>query len=243
MSEQINYGEMPPEPEDEEMDKVEAQEEKAAFDFEKGYGELHSKFGEQSNEIGTLRQQTQALQEQLAAAQQAQQQAPQEPATDYQKMLSEIAQKFDNGDITYEQSLLESNRITREMTLSESDQKMASLLEQVRGETQQLLTDKEADAVVKSFINENSDFLELQESGKLQEMVDADPLLDDLAAYYKLQATEAFEKGKMEAARIASGSQKAAGVLADAGASMQAQQPKLTKEGDLKASMLAALNG
>ena len=243
--ERLPYNAQPPEPEEDKAVVEEAKE--SGMDFEKSYNELHSKYGEQSNQIGELRQQVKNMESKSAesdrlASEREAKAKDQPPATDYEKMLRDIAQKYDDGDMTYEQSLLESNRITREQTLQEGALEKESLLEQARNEAQELLSNKETEFVVDKFYDDNPDFEEMQDSGKLQEVMAKNPVLDELAAFYMLKAESAFEQGKEEAARVASGSEKAAKVLADDGASMQQQQSKPVRgEAALKASMLASL--
>jgi len=244
---QVPHGSMPPEDPDKEESQEEEKEVKPTMDYEKSYGELQSKFGEQSNEIGALRQQAKDLQSQIAETEKVATEREEAarntaPPTDYEQMIRDVAKKYDDGDISYEDSLLESNRITREMSLAEAESDKTAMLEQARSEVQQMLSDKDAEVVVNDFYKENPEFAKLQESGRLKDMAAADPLLDDLAAFYKLKSEENFEAGKAEAARLASGSEKAAKVLADSGASMQAQA-RPVGEAAIKASMRAALKG
>lgn len=172
------------------------------------------------------------------------------PPTDYEKMLSDIAKKFDDGDITPEQALIESNKITREWSKAEAEVEKQSLLQQARQEVQALLSEKDAQQIVSKFHEANPDFKAMQEAGQLEQLKAEDPLLDDLAAYWKAQALKGqemasakFEEGKREALRVAAGSEKAGKVLSDPGKSMQTtQKPRgPIGEQDIKASMLSAL--
>jgi hypothetical protein len=259
----IPYGASPPEPKEEVMDKAEDVQEKEVavekpkMDYEKSYKELHSKFGETSNVVGELRKQNESLAAKMAeiekqAAEREKAALKAEPPTDYEQMLADIADKYDSGEITFKQSQIETNRITREMTKAEAAAEKEAILEAARSETQKILAAKDQElaakdqeVIVKKFHEQNPEFSQFESSGELQKAMEADPLLDDLAAYYKLKAEKAFELGKAEQARIASGSSSASKVLADQGTSMQTDR-KTTKpkgEAGLKQSMLSALAG
>lgn len=269
MEETIPYGAMPPEPEEQEADKDDATElettqeeqqpadekQQPEMDYQKSYLELQKKFGEHSNVVGELRKQNQTLAQQMeelkrAAAQREEAARNAQPPTDYEKMLAEIAKKFDDGEITPEQALIESNKITRQWSKAEAEAEKQALLQQARQEVQSLLSEKDAQQVVGKFHESNPDFKAMQEAGQLDQLKAEDPLLDDLSAYWKAQALKAqelatakFEEGKKEALRVAAGSERAGKVLSDPGKSMQTkQQPKgPLKEADIKASMLATL--
>ena len=263
--EKIPYGAAPPEPEYAEPEVQDtapvteeapaATEEPPKVDYEKRYQELQKKFGEHSNVVGEVKKQNQSLMQEMAALK-AQAQAREEkarnapPPTDYEKMLSDIAKRADNGDMSLEEALLASNKITREWTKAEAEAEKAQLLEQARSEVQGILASKDEDAVVKDFHAKNPEFATFQQEGRLDQLKAEDPLLDDLSAFWKAQALTAkeqaaaeFERGKQEALRVASGSKPAGKVLADPGTSMQNQQ-KPTRplgEAELKASMLAKI--
>lgn len=263
------YGSMPPESQgyEEATDKEESTqeqiqeqaqpqaEEKPEMDYQKSYQELQKKFGEHSNVVGELRKQNQALMQEVqsikeAASKREEAARNMPPPTDYEKMLAEIAKKFDDGELTPEQALIESNKITREWSKAEAEQEKQALLQQARQEVQTLLSEKDAQQVVTKFHEANPEFKAMQESGQLEQIKAEDPLLDDLAAYWKAQALKGqelaaakFEEGKKEALRVAAGSEKAGKVLSDPGKSMQTQpkQRGPLNESALKASMLAAL--
>ena len=268
MEETVPYGSMPPEyPEAEEApDKAEipeetteqappAEEEKPKMDYEKSYQELQKKFGEHSNVVGELRKQNQALMQEMEgikqmAAQREEAARNLPPPTDYEKMLSDIAQQAEDGEISLQEALLASNKITREWSKAEAEQEKASLIEQARGEVQSLLSEKDAQRVIDKFHEANPDFTAMRDSGTFDQLKAEDPLLDDLSAFWKAKAMEAakaadlkFEEGKKEALRVAAGSEKAGKVLSDPGKSMQTQQKPRgpLRENDIKASMLAAL--
>lgn len=259
----IPYGASPPEPqvedkvEDVQVEEVvqEQEPEKPAMDYERSYKELQSKFGEHSNVVGELRKQNETLAQQVAeiqaqAAEREKAALNAEPPTDYEKMLAEVGEKVDNGELSISEGLLETNRITRERTIAEAEQEKASLLEQAKSEVQQILSekdqqlaDKEHQVVIDKFYESNPDFITLQESGEIQKAMAEDPLLDDLSAYWKMKADSAFEAGKAEQAKIAAGSERASQVIADQGSSMQTDKKPVKPSGEagLKQSMLAAL--
>lgn len=254
------YGEPPPE-----MDTVEVPEEavepeakteaKPDADFQKRYEELSKKFGEHSNVVGELRKQNQAMAQQMAEiqAQSAEREKAARnmtPPTDYEKMLTDIADKLENGEISDRDALVQSNKITREWTKAEAAQEKEQLLNQARSEVQSILSQKDSDQVVSKFHEKNPDFQELQSQGAFDQLKAEDPLLDDLSAFWKYKATAAanektaaFEAGKQDALRIKGGSEKAGKVLADPGTSMQNPQKsnKPLTEAEIKASMRASL--
>jgi len=257
-AEKIPYGAMVPEKETpelppEEENQPEQPEErlyagkyKTVEDLEKGYKE----FGKTANEVGELRKQNQTLAQQMeelkktaSAREEKARDLP--PPTDYEKMLRDVAKKYDEGEITYEQSLLETNKLTREWTKAEAEQEKAALLEQARSEVLGILSQKDTEVAVNQWHDKNPDFRALQESGELERLKAEDPVLDDLSAYYKMQAAKAREEGKAEAMRLAAGSQKAGKVIADPGTSMQQprQSNKPMSENEIKSSMLAQLKG
>lgn len=267
MEEVIPYGAMPPEaqPEvDEQMDKEVAQQETAQeqpaekqpeIDYQKSYQELQKKFGEHSNVVGELRKQNQSLAQQMEELRQSASKREEAarnlpPPTDYEKMLSDIHGKLMDGEMSPEDALIESNKLTREWSKAEAQKEKESLLQQTRQEVQTILSEKDAQQVVGKFHESNPDFKAMQEAGQLEQLKAEDPLLDDLAAYWKAQALKGkeladakFEEGKREALRVAAGSEKAGKVLSDPGKSMQTppKQRGPLGESDIKSSMLAAL--
>jgi len=259
---QIPYGaEIPTPPEedvapDKEVDVPAKQEPQQEPDWKKNYDELRSTFNKRDGEMKTLREESKALRDELASMREQSKKAVeqarnQDPPTDYEKMLRDVAAKYENGDISYEQSLLESNRITREMTKAENEAEKRAILEQTNQAWQQELSRRDGQAVANKFYQDNPDFQSLDETGELDKVMSENPLMDKLSAYYKLQADKAkdfaaqeFERGKQESARIAQGSAPAAKVLQDPGTSMQQQrQPKPTGEAAIKESMAKALAG
>ena len=269
MEETVPYGSMPPEyPEVEEQDTAEApadvtppaeeqQPGESKADYETRYKELQRKFGEHSNIVGELRKQNQMLmqevegiKQQSAKREEAARNMP--PPTDYEKMLSDIAAKAEEGEISLQEALIQSNKITREWSKAEAEREKQSIIEQARGEVQSLLSEKDAQRVVDKFHESNPDFTAMRDSGEFDRLKAEDPLLDDLSAFWKAKALAAeqaaalkFEEGKKDALRVAAGSEKAGKVLADPGKSMQTQQKPRGPAGerDIKASMLAALKG
>lgn len=258
MSDTIPYGQMPPSP-DVEMDKEEPEvmepvvEAKAEPDYKKSYEELHKKFGEHSNVVGELRKQNQTLAQQMAELQKESKTREEQarnlpPPTDYEQILNDIALKLENGELSEREALVQSNKITREWTKAEAAQEKEALLGQARSEIQTILAEKDNEQIVNKFHEQNPDFQTLKEQGAFQPLMAEDPLLDDLSAYWKLQAqtaaqekAAAFEAGKQEALRIKGGSENAGKVIADPGTSMQNQQKsnKPMSEQEIKASMLS----
>ena len=257
------YGAEPPETEyvetvEDKVDAPEANEPPAETqepDYKKSYEELHKKFGEHSNIVGELRKQNQQLMQEVSAIKESATKREEKardlpPPTDYEKQLREIAKRAEDGDLTLEQALLESNKITYERTRAEAEAEKQQLMEAARNEVQSVLQAKDSESVVNDFHKANPEFETFRQEGRLDQLKAEDPLLDDLSAYWKAQAlTEKesaaaeFERGKQEALRIKGGSEKAGKVIADAGTSMQNQSKpnRPPTESELKASMLAKL--
>jgi len=260
MSDTTPYGSIPPESDKEEEivaeqpvvePEVKAEPEP---DYKKSYEELHKKFGEHSNVVGELRKQNQTLAQQMAELQQQAKASVKEarnepPPTDYEKMLSDIAEKLETGELSEREALVQSNKITREWTKAEAAQEKEQLLTQARSEVQNILAAKDSEKVVEKFHEQNPDFKELMAQGALEPLKAEDPLLDDLAAFWKYRANvaaqekaAAFEQGKLEALRIKSGSEKAGKVISDPGTSMQQQKPSKATDAELRAVMLSHFN-
>lgn len=250
MSDQIPVGAMPPEPQEAVVEpQVEDKaNEQSGVDYEKSYKELQSKFGEHSNLVGSLKQENKTMMEKLAnlekqAAAREESARNEEPPTDYEKMLREVSRKYDDGDMTFEQAMLESNSITRQQAQAEMQGQMKGLLDQTTNAFQTELQNRDSNAVVQKFHEANPDFQQLQQSGDLQRIMDQEPMHDEFSAYWAHKATIARQEALDEAARVKAGSENASKVLADPGSSMQHQRKsgRPLSESEMKASMAASL--
>lgn len=216
-------------------------------DFEKGHAALNEQYGKQSGEIGELRKQNQQLtetllQNKLDAKVEVDEAAKAEPPTDYEQMLKDVADGYEKGDLSFEQALQKSNSITADMVQAQSQTQIQDVLSQAKSQFQETLTDRDNQEAVNVFHKDNPDFAEMQQSGAFDEVIAANPMFDDLTAYYFLNAQRAKEEGMAEQARIASGSDPVKKVLGKPGTSIQAaNNNKPMGKAEMRESMLAAV--
>lgn len=204
----------------------------------KAYTSLEKKLGSQGSEVGELRKQNQLLMRQMEQAldkQKATETQQQAPKTDYEALMADIKTKVDSGDLSIEEALFQSNQITAQMAeeraLSKAEQFMSQQLQQ-----------RDAQSIQKDFLKENPDFLELQQSGALEQVKASNPLHDDLSAYYALQAQQAYERGKMEQAALKEGAARTDKVLTKPGSTIRQENKKRpSNPSEMKKAMLAAL--
>ena len=206
------------------------------------YGELHSKFGEQGNEVGDLRAANRVLTEQIESAQRAAkaEEGAEKPATDYEAQLTAIYKQVNDGDISVEEAMQQSNALTAQAATAQA-------VEQSTARFEETLQDRDAEAIQKQFLKDNPDFAKLRASGALEPIKQGPggEMHDDFSAYHALKATEAFDEGKKEAAKLAAGDDGTKTVLTKPGESIQqTNKPKgPLSEPDLEASMLGAALG
>jgi hypothetical protein len=227
-NEKIPVGSLPPEPAVvPEMDKA---NDTPSVDYEKNFTELHKKFGEQSNEVGSLRKQNEALMEKLSAIEQnvakkEEVAREQEPPTNYEQQLRELASKYDDGEITAEDLMIESNRLTKAQTMAEAEERYGNLLEKANQQFNETLSARDQEKIVEQFNEQNPEFSAWKESGELDAVIQSNPLHDELSAYYALKAQKAQEA--LEAGRLKEGSEPAKKVLNKPGSTIQqANKPK-----------------
>ena len=206
------------------------------------YQNLEGKLGEQGTEVGDLRAANRVLTEQIESAQRAAktEEGPEKPATDYEAQLTAIYKQVNDGDISVEEAMQKSNALTAETATAQA-------VEQSTVRFEETLQDRDAEAIQKQFLKDNPDFAELRDSGALKVIREGPggEMHDDFSAYHALKATQAFDKGKLEAAKLAAGDDTTKTVLTKPGESIQqTNKPKgPLSEPDLEASMLgAALN-
>ncbi|MCP4493242.1 MAG: hypothetical protein GY820_38960 [Gammaproteobacteria bacterium] len=247
----IPAGDIPPEtPDKGEVvePKVYAGTFKSADELEKGYGELKGKLDTQGGELGTLRGENKQLQDQMATMTQEAQGREEAarnatPPTDYEQELREVKKQFDSGDIDEDEYVLQTNTITANRVSAESDAKIDAMKQDLIGQFQNTLADRDTQVVVDKFHKDNPDFATLQADGTLARLQQDNPMLDEVSAYYSHQAQTAFDKGKADQERIERGSDNAGKVLSEPGSAMQTPGSKPTTEAELKASMLKAATG
>lgn len=255
----IPVGSIPPEPSKEpdteptpKEKKLYAGKYKTPEDLEKAYTEQAGKFGEHTNLVGELRKTNQAMEERLSAMEQSAKEREdaarkQEPPTNYEQELRDLATAYDKGDLSVEDFMLQSNALTRQQTIAEADAKYGNILEKAGEQFNQTLQERDQNQVVSKFHDDNPEFQQWIDSGEIDQVMSANPLHDQVSAFFELKAQRAFEEGKAEAARMEAGSKPAEQVLNKPGTSIQAKNdkpPGSYSKGELHDSMLkAALGG
>ena len=211
-------GAMPPEPRPE-SEVVEPEAEpilgkfKTTEDLATAYTELEKKIGEQGNELGSVKQMNTMLMDQ-AQAREAQGQTPATEAEkddfDFETQLSELSQAVENGDISYDQGLVQAANLAAENATRNAVSKYEEMSAQDRLQTSQ-----------QQFLDDNPDFTELQRTGQLEAVKNTLPgMHDDFSAYYALKANQAAQAAQEAATtkQIAQGDENTDKVLQKPGA-------------------------
>ncbi len=221
---------------------------KAPEEIMGAYKELEKKLGAQGNELGLLRQQNQQLLELLAQQKQGGaegggQQGSQEATPPLEERLSEIARKVEDGEMDMAEAMAEQAKLIREATLTEA----AQIIEQREAE-------RKAEEAIAEFQRQNPDFLELKQSGVLEEIKQQSPIEhDDFSAYWHYKALQAqklaeeaakegFKEGIDQKAKVVEGMKPAGTVLKGPGTEMKNPPPnrKYTDE-ERRQAMLETL--
>jgi hypothetical protein len=210
-------GAMPPEPEVEE--EVEEQPEPILGKFKNpdelatAYTELEKKLGEQGSELGNLKQMNSMMLKQMETRQ-AQDQTPateaEKDSFDYDSGMAEIAKGVQEGDLSIEEALAQ----TANLTAEKATRNALSQYEQMTAKQQQ-------EAAQQKFLEEHPDFVELQQTGKLDQVKKTLPgMHDDFSAYFAFQADQALAdaQAKQELEKIAQGDERTDKVLSKPGA-------------------------
>lgn len=211
-------------------------------DWETRYKNLEKKLGEQGNEMGQLKKQNQELVQQLEQMKSGDQDKAkgEQQAPGYEDKMNQIYKQLDDGDISVEEALRQSNALTKQMT-------EANVEKAASQKVQEALEQKDQEAMVNKFFEDHPDFQQLKESGVLDQEKQSMPgFHDDFSAYFahkaRTAADEAYKKGKEEMQGLAEGDANTEKVLQKPGSTMRNQNPEpLTDEGDIKQSMLQRL--
>jgi len=215
---------------------------KSGDDYKTRYENLEKKLGEQGKEMGDLKKQNQELMQQLQQMQSGDQNKAtgSENAPDYEAKINEIYQQLDNGDISVEDALRQSNSLTAEMAQKNADE-LASK------KVQEALEEKDQETQMQKFFEQHPDFKQLQESGELDKVKQEMPgFHDDFSAYFAHKARtaeqEAYERGKKEMEELSQGDAGTDKVLQGQGSTIHNQNPEpLHDEGEIKQSMMKRL--
>lgn len=202
------------------------------------YANLESKLGEQGNELGTERAAKNAALEELDGLRATQaEKAEKSPEGDnYETQLAGIYKQLNDGDLSVEEALQQSNALTAEMAATKAIQEATQSFENT-------LQDRDAKAIQDDFLKAHPDFAELRDTGKLAAIKQQSPMHDDFSAYFAFKEAVAFEKGKEEAAKLAAGDEGTKTVLTKAGESIQKENIPKTPLSDAETedSMLKAM--
>lgn len=205
---------------------------KTPEDLAKAYADLEAKMSKQSNEIGKLRKLTEQSQK-----------PPQdekkntEPPKNYDEAKAQIEEKVESGELSVTEGMTMIGELVREQTADELEQKFDEYDRK-----------RSADEMYSKFINDNPDFLQMDESGALDDVIAQNPMHDKFSAYLLLkgqqEAQSAFEKGKEEALKLAKGAEGTRSILQNPGtAAREAPKPKKgMSESEKINGMLAALS-
>lgn len=170
------------------------------------YKELEDTLGRQGSELGSLRKQMEAMNEDRAIVEaETGEQMP-----DFAEMKSVIETKVEEGEITVSEGMSQMAEITQQQTAAQMEEKFVAYDEK-----------RSAEGQYEKFINENPEFLEMEESGALNDVMRQNPMHDKFSAFYavkaKAESDAAYERGKEEALKIAKGADRTRSVLSKPG--------------------------
>jgi len=194
---------------------------KSAEEVVPAYQALEQDHGRLGSEVGSLRKINERLVEtlnQVTAGTNAGQPQGQPPApTDYDALLAETTNAVESGDL----SVGEGMRKVTEIAV----QKTAALAKQTFTEMD---SQRNAQAFLTQFQRDNPDYMDAVQSGELEAIKRANPMHDNLSAFYEWKAgraqsaaekavQEAYQKGRTEMAELAKGADATTRVLGKAG--------------------------
>jgi hypothetical protein len=209
-------------------------EEKPEVNWEDRYKNLEKKLGEQGTELGNLRKENRKMRESAVPVQPSPQ--PQDGAT--VDPLTDIHRKVRDGEMSWEDGLVEIGRVAAQTGATQAQQWF-----------QQELGNRDAKQSAQQFLEKHPDFLDLQESGQLDEVMqqNAGVIQDSVAAYFAFKAQQGEEVGynraKEELAKLAESEMKTKTVLKKPGSAIrQTNNKPLKAQHEIKASMSSALD-
>ena len=217
---------------------------KGPEDLIPAYQELEKDHGRLGSEVGNLRKQNEMLMNLVnKVGQPAQQQAQQPAPTDYDQLLNETTNAVEAGDLSVGEGLKKVAALTA--------QKMAVM---ARDTYAQLDSDRTAKDYLSKFQQEHPDFQEALQSGELDQIRSKNPMHDNLSAYFewsknkeiaaaKSEVQSAYEKGKAEMAKLASGADATKRVLGKSGSEARVTNTNTgpLSDADKRAGMLDVL--
>lgn len=182
--------------------------------------------GKHSNEVGELRQSVKALSEQL--------ESKKDPEASYDDLEAGLFQQFEDGDLDSGQYARELSKLSRQRASTEAQEAIRTELEQ-----------RDNRDIQENFLKQNPDYEDLVSSGSLDEFKAANPMHDNMSAYYEFKAKEAGAQATQaeEARKTAEEAQKAGKVLGKQGEGVRDKTPAATdgSRSGVKQAMLDAL--
>ena len=166
--------------------------------------------GRQSGEVGELRQSLAALSEELP-------QKKGEPDEDYDARIQELATQYESGEVEGGEAMANIARLAMEKGVKAATTAIRSEMEKTQSQE-----------IEQKFLDQNPDFKDLVNNGSLDDIKKANPLHDDMSAYYEYKARETQAKldeavkqaeasGEKTGAEMAAQAKKAGNVLGKQG--------------------------
>lgn len=211
---------------------------KSPDDLATAYQELEKKMGEQGNELGSMKQMNSMLLEQMQQRQ-AQDKTPatvdEQDDFDYEQQMGQLIKGVEEGEIPIEQAIAYSAHLASE-----------SATRNALSQYKEMTSQQQKQAAQEQFLQDNPDFIELYETGQLDEVKNSLPgMHDDFSAYFAIKAQQAAEaaQAKAETERIAAGDERTNKVLNKPGAKAKdiGKPKKGMTTAELKAHTLAKL--
>jgi hypothetical protein len=220
---------------------------KSPEELAKAYAELEKDHGRIGSELGNTRKQNELLMNHLNAQLQNQGQAgnagAQPQLTDFDTEIANTTQMVEAGDLSVGEGMKKVAELTAAKVASMSQQQFAEYDKK-----------RSAETVLQQFRRDNPEFDQVLASGALEPFKQANPMHDNLSAFYEWKGQqaitaaeqkvkEAYEKGKAETAALAAGADGTRKVLTKPGGEARTtnQQTGPVTEADKIQGMLAAL--
>lgn len=201
--------------------------------WEERYKNLEKIHGKHTQEVKKTREEIRMLQEKLN-----QPAAAEAGAMTPDKQLLEVQRRVREGELSWEDGLVQASELSAQIGASQAQKWF-----------QQELGNRDAKANANRFLEKHPDFLELQDSGVLDEVMNKESgiIQDQIAAYYAYKAQMGEEVGynraKEELNKLSESEQKTKTVLKKPGSAIRQTNTKpLKSQYDIKTSMLDALS-
>lgn len=148
----------------------------------------HPRFQQLIQKNKTLETQLQEMRQQMESLTNKDSVSPDgaKPVEDtFSQKMAEIQEKLEEGEMSVSEAMAQQQKLSEERS---------------QAMFQQILKDQAREAEVKkiqeNFLKENADFLEIQDKGELQTLMEANPLHDELSAYYAYKASQVDDQVK-----------------------------------------------